>query len=586
VPRRRRVLVVAALLLAAPLAAARASGPPTPEPNFAADLTPTNCLPEASNPHESAQYAREGWQGPEYERYPGACRRLKFAFGPLTIKPGQNDVLLEPITIERPVQDGYITRFKPDLVRPDGTVPPIEQIHLHHGTWLSVPSYGNSAFAAAGEEKTLFPFPRGYGMPVKASDQWLLLYMVHSAVQQPQVVYITYEIDFIPKAKGDALGLKPAYPLWLDVNPGAYPVFNVQRPFGGADGTCTWPKEECANFDPYGKQIVGQGQPGNAGGRDLPLDGLQFGGQPFRGGTLIGMGGHLHPGGLTNDIDVVRNGDARRVYTGEAVYWDRQHPDQPGGPANSWDFSMKVVGLPFWGVRVKPGDVMRSNATYDTTIQSTYEDMGIAVAFLVPDDANGNPQAPGVDPFTATADTSEDCASGGVQASPPTLCDKGVLTHGHLHENDNYGGPTGTTLAAPKGVATSDVGIADFLYTPGDLSMIAMTGLPTVKLGSQLRFTNMDTALDVYHTVTSCAYPCTGATGTAFPVANGRTSSGRAIDFDSSELGYGPPAIGPAKNTLSWNLDINDINGFVPGDVVTYYCRIHPLMRGAFEVTS
>ena len=35
-------------------------------------------------------------------------------------------------------------------------------------------------------------------MPIKATDQWQLLYMVHSAVQQPMEVYITYEIDFVP----------------------------------------------------------------------------------------------------------------------------------------------------------------------------------------------------------------------------------------------------------------------------------------------------------------------------------------------------------------------------------------------------
>jgi hypothetical protein len=587
---RRRLLILAGLLLLAALPlAARAAAPPLPETDFAADLLPENCLPEAGNSHETELYDREGWQGPEYERYPGACRRLKFVFGPIAVKPGQNDVLVEPITIEKPVQDGYIVRFKPDLVGEDGTVPPIEQIHLHHGTWLSVPSYGNSAFAAAGEEKTLFPWPKGYGLPIKATDQWALLYMVHSAVAQPKVVYITYEVDFIPKAKGDALGVKPAYPLWLDVRPSGYPVFNVQRDFGGADGTCTWPREECAGFDPYGKPFTGQGQAGDGKGRDLGLDGLSFGGQPFRGGTLIGIGGHLHPGGLTNDIDLVRggrDGPARRIYTSEAVYWDRDDPTQPGGPPNSWDFSIEVVGLPQWGVHLEPGDILRSNATYDTTLQSTYEDMGIAVGLLVPDKPDGTPDAPGVDPFAVAADRSEDCVTGGLQAPEPTLCDKGGVTHGHLRENDNFGGPDGRTSLTTKRLGdTSEVGIAGFLYTPGDLSMIEMTGLPTVPLGTQLRFTNLESFV-VYHTVTSCAFPCTGTTGTAFPLADGMTSKGRRLDFDSSELGFGLPEVGPAKNEMSWNLDISAGNGFAPGEVVTYYCRIHPGMRGAFEVTS
>src|SRR5207248_1028764 len=81
----------------------------------------------------------------------------------ITVKPGQNDVLVTPVTIEKPNQDGYITRFKPNLVDQNGNVPPVEQIHLHDGTWLSEPSYGSGPFFAAGEEKTIAPIPRGYG---------------------------------------------------------------------------------------------------------------------------------------------------------------------------------------------------------------------------------------------------------------------------------------------------------------------------------------------------------------------------------------------------------------------------------------
>ncbi|MCU1451518.1 MAG: hypothetical protein JWP02_3688 [Acidimicrobiales bacterium] len=588
--RRRRVLVLTGflLLVGVPLVAARADLP-TPEPNFAANILPRNCLPQSGNQYEADQYAREGWAAPEYDRYPGACQRLKFSFGPLTIKPGQNDVLIQPITTEKPAQDGYITRFKPDLVRPDGTVPPIEQIHLHHGTWLSEPSYGNSAFVAAGEEKTAAWIPRGYGMPIKATDQWQLLYMVHSAVEQPQVVYITYEVDFVPQAAAQKIGLKAAYPVWLDVRPSSYPVFNVQRGFGSGT-TCTWPKEQCASVDPFGNKFTGQGQPGNGTGTDLalPNKGGSFGEVTnFQGGTLIGIGGHLHPGGLHNEIDLVRGAQSQRIYTSDARYWDRTDPTKYGGPPTSWDFSIPVNGLPFWGVHVNPGDRLRSNATYDTTIQSTYEDMGIAIAYLVPDKPDGTPDAPGVDPFTAPYDPSEACDSGGLKAATPTLCDQGgVVTHGHLHENDNFGGPVGTSLTSKRAGATSRVDIAGFLYNPGDLSMVSMTGIPTVKLGTNLKFFNEDTALDVYHTATSCGYPCTGATGTSFPLSNGTTSVGRKLDFDSAELGFGIPSIGPARQSFDWDLSVTPQGGFQAGEIVTYFCRIHPLMRGAFEVTN
>jgi plastocyanin len=401
-------------------------------------------------------------------------------------------------------------------------------------------------------------------------------------------LYITYDVDFVPQANAEKLGLKPAYPQWLDVRPSGYPVFNTQRDFGGKDGRCTWPKEQCAEFDPWGNKFVGQGEPGNGVGEDfkLPEKGGTLGAiDEFNGGTLIGIGGHVHPGGIQNEIDLVRGGKSRRIYTGRAAYWKRKNPDQPGGPPNTWDFSMRVSGSPYWGVHVKPGDVLRSNATYDTTHQSTYENMGIAVTLLVPNKPEGKPNAPGVNPFKAPRDRSKRCKSGGLKAKQPTLCDQGLaVTHGHLPENDNYGGPAGE-WKAKSGSPTSEVAIADFLYAPGDLSTIEMTGVPTVKLGDTLDFTNFE-GTTIYHTVTSCAFPCLGQTGTAFPLSDGETSTGRPVDFDSSELGIGAPAIGPAKQTLRWGLPITEEEGFRPGDVVTYFCRIHPSMRGAFEVTQ
>jgi hypothetical protein len=613
--------------------------PIPPETGFAVNAAPRPCSLDTRDPYEKRFYEGEGWSGPDYTRYPGACERLRFSYGPLAVKPGQNDVLVGPVTIEKPDRDGYITRFKPNLVRADGTVPPVEQVHLHHGTWLSEPSYGSGPFFAAGEEKTIAPFPRGYGMPVRATDQWQLLYMVHSAVEQPMEVYIIYDVDFIPKDKADKIGLKPAYPLWLDVRPSGYPVFNVQRKYGGADRTCTWPKQQCADFDPFGKQFVGQGKPGNGLGEDfkLPKLGEALGAIPkFTGGTLIGIGGHVHPGGLQNDIDLVRPGgedvqdrvpirsksrwvrkrtcarrahgrhsrctrwrtkrvrrrgkivgyrtvtkhvDSTRIYNGIAHYWNHTDHSKDGGPPTSWDFSMEVQGLPRWGVHVKPGDILRSNATYDTSDIASYENMGIAVTLLAPDTPDGKPTAPGVDPFQAKRVEGDDCGP-----AKGTLCAHGLVTHGHYAENSNYGGPQGTWDAKP-GQQTSDVTIGDFVYSPGDLSQRSMFGVPTVKLGTDLTFRNAEGA-GIYHTITTCAFPCLGPTGAAFPLPDGKTSTGRKLDFDSSELGIGAPAVGATSQRLDYSLPVTQQNGFQPGETVTYYCRIHPFMRGAFEVTK
>ena len=117
----RRLCVVVFLLVGGltPLEA-QSKSIPTPEANFLTTLIPRPCAWDNSDPYERDFYEQEGWSGPSYERYPGRCQRLKFAYGPIVVKPGQNDQLISPVTIEKPWQDGYVTRFKPDLVRADG----------------------------------------------------------------------------------------------------------------------------------------------------------------------------------------------------------------------------------------------------------------------------------------------------------------------------------------------------------------------------------------------------------------------------------------------------------------------------------
>jgi hypothetical protein len=212
--------------------------------------------------------------------------------------------------------------------------------------------------------------------------------------------------------------------------------------------------------------------------------------------------------------------------------------------------------------------------------------MGIVVSLLVPEDENGDKQAPGLNPFTAPVDDSEDCVTGGMQNG--YLCPNGIAeTHGHYKENGFRGGPQGGWEAAAEGPLaqeTTEIGIADFLYLPGDLSTASTLGVPKVPLGSDLRFTNIDGPA-ILHTITTCKFPCLGPTGAAFPLGDGETSNGTQVELDSGQLGYSVPEISGAKNELSWSTPVTD-DKYDPGEIVTYYCRIHPSMRGAFEVSE
>ena len=92
---------------------------------------------------------------------PQGCQRIRYAYGPVTVRPGANLQLMWQ-GIQKPLEDGYITRLTANLYRADGTIPPVDVVHLHHGAWLSTPTYGNfPVFFAAGEEKTHLQVPSG-----------------------------------------------------------------------------------------------------------------------------------------------------------------------------------------------------------------------------------------------------------------------------------------------------------------------------------------------------------------------------------------------------------------------------------------
>jgi hypothetical protein len=554
------------------------------------------------------------------------CRRLHFRYGPLTITPGDNYNLVGPVTIEKPLADGYMTSITSNLVRSDGSTPPVDEVHLHHAVWLSEPGYGLTGnqhayytpFYGTGEEKTGYTTPTsgngpGYGMRVRPTDVWLLDYMIHNLTPRAEVVYIVYDIDFVPIDAAVRGAMKPIKPLWIDVrgpDRPYYPVFNVQRGYGHINPAtgrheCTFPLERCAARDPFGAD-----QPGNGKGYDFVVP---------TSGTLVGLGGHLHPGGLRDEISLVRDIGGRqverRIFTSRAVYYDR------AGPV-SWDFAMTVTP-PSWAVKVRAGDIIRLNAVYDTELASWYEGMGIALAYFAPGDSSG------VDPFqmvrvpvaarppppTRTRTRRRRTRSrparlrasaqnararrrghGTARARPRRpraatwrweyvpLQTEGDVTHGHLPENDHHGGGAVRPLPTGAGPVTSSIGVTDFSYGPADLTTAATQGLIRAKANEPLTFTNFDALAGIWHSITTCANPCTGAAGVSYPVADALPP------LDSTELGWAPqpPPLenSQASSQLPSFTIVPSQAGLQTGAVYTFFCRVHPFMRGAFKVVA
>lgn len=505
---------------------------------------------------------------------PGA-KRLHFEAGPFEIKAGQNNIGFLP-GVDKPKVDGFITAIHPDLKLANGKTPGVDVVHLHHGVWLNQSGTdatmgGPERFFAAGEEKTTMILPKGYGYAYKATDSWLLNYMIHNLWPEPQKVWMTYDIDFIPATSKVAKTITPARPVWMDIQNGQiYPVFDAIKG-AGTNGTYTYPDQEP---DAYAKQASAATPPrrmrpagasGPTGARPTGASGA--GGATPRARnvwtvdedqTIVATAGHLHPGGLHNDLYVTRAGattpkanrkqgakDTARVWRSDAVYYE------PAG-AVSWDVSMTATPLDY-RVSLKKGDVLSTTVTYDTKDASWYESMGIMVVWTAP--------TKGIDPFKAKVPT------------------KAVLTHGHLAENDNHGGgPAGkayiNALKVPSSPEpVSNILIEDFVYARGDMSLA--DNIPTVAAGQSITFDNaLDAPKDngIWHTITACKAPCNRSTGIAYPRADA------AVQFDSGELGI---AGSPTANRLTWQTP-TDLNA----GTYTYFCRIHPFMRGAFRVTK
>ena len=495
---------------------------------------------------------------------PPGAQVLNYKFGPLKIQPGQNLINID-IQKERPDVDGWIVGFRPGLIdAKTGKKPPVSEVHLHHAVWLVdfKPTF------AAGEEKTNFNAPAGYGWRYTTKQTWVVNHMIHDLVGAPHEVYITYTLYFIPDTAPEAAGIHAIDTQWMDVEGiKPYPVFNALKG-SGKNGKFTFPDDA---KNPYPDR---PNNPRNQWVVDHDA-------------TLVTTAGHLHPGGLWTDLNLTRDGKTVRIFRSRANYFE------PSG-AVSWDVAMSATG-PNWRVHVKKGDILSTSATYDTTRASWYEVMGIMVVGTTKDDEGG------VDPFTGTVDQTD------------------YLTHGRLPENID---PAGTrrvnsvyanSIRLRQGPFVSKITIKNFSYSQGDLTTPGKRGLPpSVPQGSSLTFVNKDNPLTVrFHTVTACKAPCNRGSGISFPLADG------AGLFDSGELGYGPtinlgglmpngdngvPLTAVVQKPTSKS-NCAALSGLVklvsagcigsvtwrtprnlsPG-TYTYFCRIHPFMRGAFRV--
>jgi hypothetical protein len=474
--------------------------------------------------------------------------------------------------------DGYITRFKPSMVEIVSggglETPSVYDLHLHHVVWLKA----FSPTFASGEEKTEVKLPQGYGIRAEGNEDWILNDMIHNlTAESGRQVYITWEIDWVPVATASGAAIEDATIRWLDVaGPTSldinniaevYPVFDAERGFDrNGDGDFVFPDEvptdpsepgyeERHNISPAANWVV------PAGGR-----------------TLVFGAGHLHPGGTSVDLEVARDGadagtvdgddpsEVKPLFHSDARYYE------PAG-AVSWDVSMKAT-RPEWRVSLKQGDTVSIDATYDVERASWYESMGILpLAVSAADDPAAR------DPFDDAA------------AVQDMYEDGGILTHGRLPENIDseanvdLGLPDPRELPSAGRVTRAGVDIEGFRYQLGGYSAFAgfpstLMRPPLLRSGRGMLFTNLDAqqgepdSQQAWHSITSCRAPCNRGAGIGYPLAQG------PIKFDSGQLGYG--TFGNLGVTTGANT--YKTPALTKKTTYTYFCRIHPFMRGSVRV--
>jgi hypothetical protein len=588
---------------------------------------------------------------------------LHYLFGPYVVPPGQDS---NRITVDVPIQTGYIIAVAPDLVdATNGRIPTQQEAHIHHAHWFRVTndpeqdyypglSYGGMGASwvfGTGEEKTqgrlderakLDPANNdtnpnndfNYGIFVDGNTPQVLIYMIHNKTPSVGHYFVVLDVSFIPGTRDEiktATGGKDIHTLYGQLWGQTKDVTDASRNIGARmtashDGVAV---AMGSHLHPGGKAVVvsnlgpdidpgsgvhplcqgidpdGDGYDGvallDSYKYDKDMDVWPYSEQYQMGATKYGWRAPIHKGDileqkatyavvpgsssspfnlLSRDI-LSHNWYQAMSYTG--IYVDRDQSPGPAPTACTMDaFAPTLYGADRFDTQNFSKSwvpaVGESQAQFDARVDAVRQ----AFNLFLPAGANGHQH------------TVQGMVNHLWNASEALCAQSGLSLEDKL---PSCGDPDVATTSGP---AVTQIHVAGFTYVPGDLSNYK-SGLPlvipTVKEGTQLQLVNEDFALNVRHTFTSCQWPCVGTYVSNFPLPSGGQGS-----FDTGKLGNIDPidgglfndggdiasfAGGGQSDTVpTWHLDIDAAHGFVAGQRYAYFCRIHPFMRGAFEVVA
>ena len=494
---------------------------------------------------------------------PGTTEELSFYFGPYTVPPGQD---LNRVDLELPTRNGFMMKIDPSMRRVGDLSEPMHQeAHIHHAHWFEgepgANNPGDEYFGGNaewifgnGDEETMADFrPRSaadpdgpvYGQYIPAGKPQPVVYMLHNKGIQPLNVYIVLDVAF-RHGTAEQLEQKTGRP-HRDVEGALFGrTYDVPRQPNG-DGKFEYATEG------EGRQTYGS-----------PRDAIEGSSNKFveweapYDGVIVGVGGHLHPGGLRLVVENYGSeespcADDGRGYGGTLLLnSDARNRNAP----LSEDFQMEV-SHPGWRAPLHKGDRIRISGTYENKKHAWYAVMTHLGMYI---DREQQPW--------------KGCEAKVINTDDWNPVD-GVLNRPWRGRADHFcgkrwGGPPCEEEDKTKWaeVETNRVTIANFVYTPGDRAA-SEPQMPVIDRGETLTFFNADQSAFIRHTVTTCRWPCNGEYVGNYPLADGR--------WDSGTMGYDPIDKGQMSPVSETPKDLK------PGRHA-YFCRIHPWMRGAFKV--
>ncbi len=503
-------------------------------------------------------------RGDRYIPKPAGTReRLSLYYGPYTIPPGWD---ANRVDLELPSFNGFLISLEPEMRRVEDLSSPMHtEAHIHHAHWFGFDpgnaedNYFNQTGDGThewvfgnGDEETRADFtrrtaadPKGpvYGNFLPAGRNQTVIYMLHNKTAEPMAVYIVLDVTFEhgTRAELETLNKRPYHDV-AGMLMGR--TFDVPRQ---ADGDGKWEYvKDCAR-------------------RNEGKDACAIEWVAPRDGTIIGTGGHLHPGGT--DVIMENYGskenpcapDARsRGYGGTLLL----HSDVINRNAPFSEDYQTEVTHPAWRAPLHKGDRIRISGNYSNKKWAWYTAM-IHAGFY----------------FDYEQKPIGRCKPYVVGKARRTVRDptEGVPNRAWGHK-DHFCGvrwgqePCEKAEKPPPATAfvnSNQVDIVNFQYVPGDRSASTGTQIPSVKRGEKITFFNADQAANIRHSVTTCPWPCNGRYVANYPHADGA--------WDSGTLGYDVIDGGSPNPVAETPPDL------APG-LYTYFCRIHPWMRGAFRI--